>query len=206
MGPKLSFSVIGKEALCDERKARKLARRVSVDASVFDQTGCASTHNVFVESGGIISPLEFAEHLADCMAKTARQIPKSAMTPEELAAVHSARGVYDFKGTVFGDDDSVWTVLYSEEMELSKPVYSRVVFVHRIDALNDVLSLVTDDIQTIGLAAEGEKAMQFASAAAERGVVRFPACGKMLNFESPWDGMFIMDRLVRWITLGGPTV
>lgn len=206
MGPKLSFSVVSKEALDDERKAKKLARRVSVDASVFDQTGCASTHNVFVEKGGTVSPLEFAGYLADSMRKTAQQIPKNAMSPEELAAIHSARGVYDFKGTVFGDSDSIWTVLYSEETELSNPVYSRVVFVHQVDTLDDVLKFVNGDIQTIGLAAEGEKAMRFASAAAERGAVRFPTCGKMLNFESPWDGMFIMDRLVKWITLGGPTV
>jgi hypothetical protein len=67
-------------------------------------------------------------------------------------------------------------------------------------------SFVNDDIQTIGLAAYGNKASEFATKAAERGAVRFPAPGKMLNFESPWDGMFIMDRLVKWNTLGGPLV
>lgn len=47
MGPKLSYSVISAEALSDEHKTKKLARKVAVDASVFDQTGCASAHNVF---------------------------------------------------------------------------------------------------------------------------------------------------------------
>ena len=206
MGPKLSFSVIGNEELQDERKAKKLARKIAVDASVFDQTGCASAHNVFVEQGGEISPAKFAELLGEAMAKTSLQIPKGQMTPEEFAAVHSARGIYDFKGTVYGDPESVWTVLYSDNAELNKPVYSRVVFVHPVKHINDAVEFVTDDIQTIGLAATGAKATDFATQAAEKGAVRFPACGKMLNFEVPWDGMFIMDKLVKWNTLGGPLV
>ncbi len=206
LGPGLSFSAVAREAVEDERKARKLARKIAIDASVFDQTGCASAHNVFVEKGAGITPAEFAAYLAEGMKKAAGQLPKSDMTPEEFAAVHSVRGIYDFKGTVYGDEESVWTVLYSEKAELSAPVYSRVVFVHSVDSLDDVLLFVSDNIQTIGLAAEGEKAMRFASKAAERGAKRFPVCGKMLNFESPWDGMFLMDRFVKWSTLGGPLV
>lgn len=206
MGPKLSFSVVSWEELSDERKAKKLARKIAVDASVFDQTGCASAHNVFVEDRGEITPVKFAHILANAMSKVALQIPKGQMAPEEFAAVHAARGIYDFKGTVYGDPDSVWTVLYSEVPELNQPVYSRVVFVHPVRKINDVIGFVTDDIQTIGLAATGAKATDFATRAAQRGAVRFPACGKMLNFESPWDGMFIMDRLVKWNTLGGPLV
>ena len=206
MGPKLSMTVVSKEAIADERKAKKLARKIAVDASVFDQTGCASAHNVFVEKGSDTSPADFARHLGDGMSKVAKQIPKGTMSAEEFAAVHSARGIYDFKGMVYGDDDSIWTVLYDEEPKLNKPVYSRVVFVHAIESLDNVLPFVSDDIQTIGLAADGEKASSFATEAAKKGAVRFPVCGKMLNFESPWDGMFIMERLVRWNTLGGPLI
>lgn len=206
MGPKLSFSVVSREELSDERKAKKLARKIAIDASVFDQTGCASSHNVFVEAGGKIIPAEFAHILAEAMSKVALQIPKGQMAPEEFAAVHSARGIYDFKGRVYGDPDSVWTVLYDEAPELRQPIYSRVVFVHPVREISDAVEFVTDDIQTIGLAAAGAKAADFATKAAQRGAMRFPICGKMLNFESPWDGMFIMDRLVKWNTLGGPLV
>lgn len=206
LGPKLSFSVISKEAISDERKAKKIARKVAVDASVFDQTGCASTHNVFVERGADISPKEFCSLLATAMDKTSKQIPKGAMTAEEYAAVHSVRGIYDFKGIVYGDSESIWTVIYNDKVELNKPVYSRVVFVHAVDDMNESVQFVDENIQTIGLAAEGKKAIDYATLAAEHGANRFPACGKMLNFESPWDGMFVMDRLVKWVTLGGPFV
>lgn len=206
MGPKLSFAAVSKEAILDERKVKKLARKIAVDASVFDQTGCASTHNVFVERGGNISPEQFAAYLAEGMKKTAMQIPKGVMAAEQVSAIHSVRGVYDFKGKVYGDSDAVWTVLYSEDKELNKPVYSRVVFVHPVDDLMETLEFVDDNIQTIGLAADGEKAISFALAAADRGAMRFPACGRMLHFDSPWDGMYLTDRLVRWVTIGGPLV
>ena len=206
MGPKLSMSVVSFEAIAEERMAKKLARKIAVDASVFDQTGCASAHNIFVEKGSVISPDQFAAFLGEAMSKVAKQIPKGQMSPEEFAAVHSARGIFDFKGKVYGDTDSVWTVLYEDNLELNKPVYSRVVFVHPVESLNEVLQFVTEDTQTIGLAADKGKALNFASEAAKRGAVRFPACGKMLNFESPWDGMFIMERMVRWNTLGGPII
>lgn len=206
MGPKISFSVISKEAIEDEHRAKKLARKIAVDASVFDQTGCASTHNVFVEKGAVVSPADFAVCLAVGMAKVAKQIPKGDMTADEFAAVHSTRGIYDFKGKVYADDGSIWTVVYDDESNITKPVYSRVVFVHAVDEITDALAFVNSDIQTIGLAANGDKAMNFATRAAEHGALRFPVPGKMLNFESPWDGMFIMERLVRWNTLGGPLV
>lgn len=204
MGPKLSFSVVAKEELKDEHTVKKLARKIAVDASVFDQTGCASTHNLFVEKGGNISPEQMVDYLAEGMKKVAVQIPKAPMSPEQVSAIHSIRGVYDFKGKVAGSEDSTWTVLYSEDSSLCSPVYSRVLFIHPVENIKDVLPYVNDDIQTIGMAAHGKKALDFAVKAAERGAIRFPDCGKMLNFESPWDGMFIMERLVRWNTLGGP--
>lgn len=206
MGPKLSFAVISKEAISDERKVKKLARRVAVDASVFDQTGCASAHNVFVEKGGKISPKQFAEYLAEGMRKTALQIPKGVMSAEQISAIHSIRGVYDFKGIVYGDLDAVWTVLYSDYQEINRPVYSRVVFVQPVDDLMDTLEYIDENIQTIGLAADGNKAIHYALAAADKGAMRFPVCGRMLNFDSPWDGMYLTDRFVRWVTLGGPLI
>jgi hypothetical protein len=63
---------------------------------------------------------------------------------------------------------------------------------------------VTADIQTIGLALDGPRRLPFAHAAAQRGADRFPEIGRMTHFETPWDGLFVLDRMVRWITLGGP--
>ena len=50
------------------------------------------------------------------------------------------------------------------------------------------------------------QAIAFAEAATPNGAVRFPQIGRMLNFEMPWDGIVLIDRLVKWNTLMGPLV
>lgn len=203
-GPKLSYAVIAMEELASEQAARKLARKVSVDVSVFDQSGCASPHNLYIEKGGVVTPERFCEILAESFPKTEVQIPKPLMSPEQVSAIHSSRGEYDFKGSVWGSDTISWTVLYSDDNELCKPVYSRVLMVHPVEHINDALVHIQDYIQTIGIAAPEEKAIDFANKATMAGVSRCPLIGRMLNFEMPWDGVFLIDRLVRWNTLGGP--
>lgn len=203
-GPKLSYSVIAKEELASVQEAKKLARKVSVDVSVFDQTGCASPHNLYVEEGGEVSPEEFIDILGDSMQKTELQIPKPLMSPEQVSQIHSIRGVYDFKGTVKGSETMSWTLLLDDLDEIDKPVYSRVLFVHKVKSIMDSLKYIDENTQTVGVAAPTEKALQFATEATKRGVMRLPLIGRMLNFEMPWDGIFLFDRLVKWNTYGGP--
>lgn len=205
-GPKLSYAVIAKEELSSEQDAKKLARRVSVDVSVFDQAGCASPHNLYIEKGGEISPERFCEILAEVFPKTEIQIPKPTVSPEQISAIHSIRGVYDFKGKVWGSSSMSWSILLDDEREccLCKPVYSRTLMVHQVDCINQALDYIEDYIQTIGIAAPQEKAIDFATKASMKGVARCPMIGRMLNFEMPWDGVFLIDRLVRWNTLFGP--
>lgn len=203
-GPKLSYSVIAKEELSSVQEAKKLARKVSVDVSVFDQTGCASPHNLYIEEGGVVSPEEFSDILGDSMTKTELQIPKPLMSPEQVSQIHSIRGVYDFKGTVKGSETMSWTILLDDLDEIDKPVYSRVLFVHKVKSIMDSLKFIDENTQTIGIAAPTEKALAFATAATRRGVMRLPLIGRMLNFEMPWDGIFLFDRLVKWNTYGGP--
>ena len=116
-GPKLSYAVIAKEALASEHDAKKLARRVSVDVSIFDQAGCASPHNLYIERGGEVSPERFCEILAESFPKTELQIPKPTVSPEQISAIHSIRGVYDFKGKVWGSSSMSWSILLSSEDE-----------------------------------------------------------------------------------------
>ena len=100
-GPKLSFMVIGHEALANPRLGRRAARHAATDASVFDQYACASPHTIFVERGGGVSPREFAEALAAEMAKAAIRIPKAAVDAGTAAKIESMRMRYEFTGEVW---------------------------------------------------------------------------------------------------------
>lgn len=206
-GPRLSFMTIGRDALQTEAQARKLARGAAVDVSVFDQYACASPHTIFVERGGrAASPKVFAELLAEHMEAVQRRIPKARETPSEHSRVIQLRLRKEFEGAdLWQSSDSTWTVLYEDQASgLATPCYSRVISVRPIDDLLLAAEFASPDIQTIGLATSGPRRLEFARCAALRGADRFPEVGRMTYFESPWDGLYALDRLVKWVTLGGP--
>lgn len=94
-------------------------------------------------------------------------------------------------------------MLFDEGAELVEPTYQRVITVKAVDDVFDVVDCVHEDIQTVGLAMTGEKRLQFANDLMLKGAMRCPDVGYMTHFDSPWDGLFAIDRLVRWVTLGG---
>jgi hypothetical protein len=97
-------------------------------------------------------------------------------------------------------------VLYDDSAEkgLAEPCYSRVITVRAIDDALQAAEFAHPGIQTVGTALAGARKLEFASAASARGVERFPDLGRTTFFDSPWDGLFPMDRLIKWVTLGGP--
>ena len=203
-GPKLSFMVIGKEALSSERKLRKVLRRAATDCSVFDQTACASPHTIFLEKNDFISGKEFSNLLSEQMEKAVLRIPVEEKTQDMDDEISTIRAVYDFIGHVWSSENSDWTVLYDEEKGLARPTYSRVITVRMVDSIFDSLEYIHSDIQSIGLAANKEEKILYAEKAASLGVDRCPDIGFMTNFEMPWDGVHVIDRLTKKVTLGGP--
>ena len=203
-GPKLSFMVIGKEALSSEWKLRKVLRRAATDCSVFDQTACASPHTIFLEKNDFISGKEFSNLLSEQMEKAVLRIPVEEKTQDMDDEISTIRAVYDFIGHVWSSENSDWTVLYDEEKGLARPTYSRVITVRMVDSIFDSLEYIHSDIQSIGLAANKEEKILYAEKAASLGVDRCPDIGFMTNFEMPWDGVYVIDRLTKKVTLGGP--
>ena len=203
-GPKLSYMCIGREALEAERPYQRLLRQAAVDCSVFEQYGCSSPHTVFVESGGRVTPETFAADLAGEMARTAERIPPAGWDAASARAIRLRRLEYEMRHQVWHSPDLSWTVLHDEEEGLAEPCYGRVVTVRGIADVQRAAALAHPDIQSIGLALQGERRLAFAEAAADRGVCRLPEIGKMTHFEWIWDGFSPLDRLVRWVTVGGP--
>ena len=203
-GPKLSMMVIGKDALDSEKAIRKLVRRAATDSSVFDQFACASPHTIIVEKGGLISPLEFAEKLAGAMEKALVRLPAHAPDVGQANKIRAKIAEYGFAGECWHDPQLQWTVLYDEDANLAEPTYQRVITVKAVDDVFDIIGYVHEDIQTVGLAMNGEKRLNFADRVMRQGAMRCPDVGYMTHFDSPWDGLFALDRLVRWVSLGGP--
>jgi hypothetical protein len=138
------------------------------------------------------------------MEKALGRIPKAAADAGTVGSISLKRMAYELEGDLWASFGSEWTVLYDDGPSLVEPTYSRVVTVRSVSNLDEVAQLVTPDIQTVGLAMDWERRIQFADIAAANGCERFPEVGRMTHFDSPWDGLFVMERLVRWVSLGGP--
>jgi hypothetical protein len=201
-GPKYSYAVISREGLKGD--ITRLCQKLAVDASVFDQEACSSPHTVFVERGGEVKPRDFARKLADQMSMVNRTIlPKREAEPGKVMDVLRTRTENELSGEVFSSEGTEWTVIYSEEKGLAEPCFSRVVFVRPMDDISEVASYNNRNKQTLGIAMSRERKLPFADIATLHGVDRCPDIGEMSFFESPWDGEFVMDRMVRWVTCNG---
>jgi hypothetical protein len=198
-GPKISLVVIGAEMLADDSGARRVAVAVARDTVALGQRGCNSPHTVFVERGGAVSPAAFAAILGEELGRAARQMPPD-VTPQEAFQILSWRAEYDIRGEAWYGDGVRSSVLYSDEDSgLATPCYGRTLFVRAIDNVYEVAEFCSINTQTAGLAV-GQRRLKLADALTSCGVERCPEVGLMSLYDSPWDGMYPMDRMVRWVS------
>lgn len=198
-GPKTSFAVVGAEMLADETHARQVAARVARDAVALGQRGCNSPHTVFVERGGSLEPAAFAAVLGQELDRAARAVPAD-VNAREAFQILGWRAEYDMRGQAWYSDGVRWSVFYSEEDRgLAQACYGRTLFVRPVDNVFEVAAFCSINTQTAGLAL-GERRLDLADALTARGVERCPEVGSMSLYEAPWDGMYPMDRMVRWVS------
>ena len=206
-GPKLSYMVIGEEILKNERLSKKYARRAATDISVFDQYACASPHTIFLENPEHNNNAKrFASLLSQELDKALIRIPKGKIDQAIASQIESVRLRYELVGDVWKSNNTDWTILYndSSEAKLANPIYSRVITLVSVKDIMLTAELAHTGIQTIGLGLDGDKKLMYAKIASNKGAQRFPDIGRMTNFDTPWDGLYPMDRLVKWISIGGP--
>lgn len=199
-GPKYSFAVVGRNSF-DPKDLDEITYKLALDASVFEQRGCNSPHTVIVEEGGQVSPLDFAKALALGFAKVIKRIPKESVSAEEAYKIVNIRSNYELSGEVFASRGTEWTVIYSDEEGLADACFSRILFVRPISDIFNCVSFVDKYRQTLGLLIDEERKTDFARAVTVKGIERVTELGMMSTFDYPWDGMFPIDRFVRWVSL-----
>lgn len=198
-GPKTSFVVVGAEMLAREADARKVAALLARDTVALGQRGCNSPHTVFVEQGGDVSPSAFAKLLGEELSRATRW-SETDVAPQEAFQVLGLRAEYDIRGEAWYGDGVRWSVLYSDDDRgLADPCYGRTLFVRPVHDVFDVTAVCSVNTQTAGLALR-ERRLKLADALTARGIERCPEVGMMSLYDAPWDGMYPMDRMVRWVS------
>lgn len=178
-GHKLSLGVIARESVCVD-----LAQKAAMDVALYDQRGCLSPQVYYVESGGEMSPLDFARQVAEALDVLSWKLPKGAYRTDEASRIQQLRGTLPLKGgVVFQSSQGVgWTVLYDLKPEFRPSPLSRTLWIKPVDDLARIAPLiepVRQVIQAIGLAAPKERAAALVEGLSKVGGCRFCSIGEM---------------------------
>jgi hypothetical protein len=211
-GHKLGFGLVARAAL-DAQRAPATARLAAHDVVRYEQQGCYSPHQFYVERGGRVAPREFALYLAAELHNLQQRLPRRALALEEAAAVAGWRQDAELRGLapegaeLIGDANAAWSVAYSEQPRpLSPTAGGRSIVVCAVDALDQVVPLVAPHarfLQTAGIAAEPRELYRLGALLGAAGVTRITALGSMTSPEAGWhhDGRFNLLDLVRMVEI-----
>jgi len=205
-GHKISFAAIGAESLADADAAQHLARRLAYDVSLWDQQGCLSPQLCYVESGGRVSPTDFAHMLANGLRHYAGELPPRALNFEERAAVSRFRQEAEWRGTstpalLATTDTTDWTVSIEDNAEFVPSCLHRCIRVKVIDTLSDVGAAVLPHsryLEAAGVAVGEQRFEQIAEMLAACGVHRICPIGAMQRPPLSWQQSG-RPRVADWI-------
>lgn len=211
-GHKLGFALIARAAL-DAQRAPAAARLAAHDIVRYEQQGCYSPHQLYVERGGKVGPREFAHYLAAELRNLQQRFPRRALALEDAAGVAAWRQSHElhaFAGEgseLIGDAECAWQVALRDTPQPLMPTGGgRSILVSAVDALDEVVPLVAPHaryLQTVGIAAEPRALHRLADLLGQAGVTRIAALGAMTAPEAGWhhDGRFNLADLVRMVEI-----
>ncbi|NVM03296.1 MAG: acyl-CoA reductase [Candidatus Helarchaeota archaeon] len=204
-GPKYSFGIVDKKAQ-ESEEFPKLIRRFVNDIIIFDQSACSSPQVIFFEKG----PLDLesiGKFFEDEFKLASKRFPKNGIDQFIASKIINIRAEYALapEKKVIASKENDWTILMDDNIRLEEPVQSRTIFLKEVDSVMDCVDLITPRIQTIGTAIYNRnKLLEFTDAVTYKGVARCVLPGQMNFYDSPWDGIYFLNRLVRWVTLYMP--
>ena len=204
-GPKYSFAVIDAIAQKNKEDLEKIVRRFTNDIISFEQSACSSPHVFFIErSSDVTSIMDIVNIFAIELERMSKIQPKQTISQRTATEIIRKRVEYGLSGdkNVVCSKANDWTILINDIISLEEPIQSRTIWIKQIDSLFDVLPLITKKVQTIGCAIRNEATfLKFVEEATFRGVARCVAPGQMNIYDSPWDGIYLLQRLVSWSTI-----
>lgn len=201
-GPKYSFSVFDKEAI-ESIELEKYLENLVMDIIVFNQKACSSPQVLFLEKSSI-SIEEVSQRLIKVFKKVSKRYSVNYMNEITASNIINKRGNYalSLDKMLYCSSGFEYTILVNKDFKLEEPIGGRTLFLKEVENIFEINKLITNRIQTVGIAFKDEnKALNFGSSITSCGVDRVVKVGYMSLYDSPWDGIFTMSELVRWCTI-----
>jgi hypothetical protein len=203
-GPKYSFGVVDRETIKSEEFSEVL-EAFSRDIIAFDQTACSSPHVIFFEKNEK-NIEDITKIFSKMLMRVSDKYPKTQLDHFIASKIINKRAEYylDTKKDIIAPRELDWTILVDNNITLEEPIQSRTIFIKEVKSIFEVIPLITKKVQTIGLAVQDmETKKRFSDLATYRGVARCVKPGMMNDYETPWDGVLFLNRLVRWCSIVG---
>jgi hypothetical protein len=209
LDPKLSSTIIGKDAFADEETMASVARRLALDIGVFNQEGCSNARVVYVHSGTDDNGLKLCARLGELTFNALQNMPEHVSTPhkdfdrnlkEEIDSVR----MLDDDFTVYGGRTNEGAIIISHESEpvdFSRQLACRVGNFVPIDDLDIAIRSVTAYTQTIGIFPDALKE-ELRDRLSFQGAQRLVSIGgnNLLNGGTQrQDGIETIRRMCKWV-------
>jgi len=208
-GHRVSFGYVASEVLTP-LYAKQIIARAATDVVAWDQLGCLSPHVFYVQTGGAVSPIQFAEQLAAELSCREETEPRGKLSPELAANIASRRAIYEVRAAHAletylwqSQGSTAWTVVCEAEARFPISCLYRFIYVKPVRDLAVVLQgadAVRGQVSTVGVAGPEHRAGEVAIQLARWGVPRVCPLGQMQNPPLPWrhDGRPALGDLVTW--------
>ncbi len=211
-GQRVSFGYVD-SAVLHVSSARQIISHAADDVVAWNQLGCLSPHVIYVQSGGKVSPEQFAEMLADELERREQTEPRGELATEHAAVIASRRAFYQVRAAARTEgaetlmwhsrDSTAWTVIYEADPRFQLSCLNRFVYVKGVKDLHEMLQnaeCMRGQVSTVGIAAPERKARELAEQLARWGVTRVCPLGRMQNPPLTWrhDGRPALGDLVTW--------
>jgi len=208
--PKLSGTIIGREAFVDEGTLAQVARRLALDIGAQNQEGCVSARVIYVESGTDEAGLERANRLGQLTFDALQRLPDTLSTPHkafDTALKAEIEGIRlneeDYR--IFGGRSNEGAVIVSQDnypVDFSRTLACRVGNIVPIDSTETAVRAVNAYTQTIGIFPEslkGELRDRLAFQGAQR-IVSLGGAATMQHNMERQDAIEPVRRMVKWVT------
>ena len=216
LNPKLSISIVGREALENPEAMKQVAAGIAMAAGRMNQTACVNSRVVYVESETDDESLGRLIALGEEIYQAFQELPARISTPAprknaeleaELRAIELDDELYWVKGdTIKG---GVIVSRFSDRVDFHESLNNRIVNLVPMPNLLDIVRWCDDSTQTVGIYPERLR-HTMRNALALAGVQRmFPLCGVESTKQAtedgtelpgmPHDGIEPMRRMVRWV-------
>jgi hypothetical protein len=207
MDPKLSATIIGKEAFESDETMRKVARLIAQDFGTANQEACSSARVITIESGTDKEGLAKLDRLAEYAFEALQQLSPRVSGPhpnfsadlmDEVDAIRKSP-FYKVVG-VTGNSGGVIVSHIPDPVDFADILGGRVANFVPCDDLEEGIERITIHTQTIGLYPETLK-QKYRERLAFLGGQRIVSLGNHLTISAalPHDAIEPIRRLCRWV-------